>query len=79
MQIFGRAGRPQFDNEGEAFIICDLEKLNHFLALVTNQLPIESRFRDVKIFFFNCEDYSNASLSTERRFEQNSETLSSIL
>jgi replicative superfamily II helicase len=46
LQIFGRAGRPQFDNVGEAFIICEYKKLNHFIVLITNQLPIESHFKN---------------------------------
>lgn len=44
MQIFGRAGRPQFDTDGEATIITVHSKLTHYLNMLTNQLPIESRF-----------------------------------
>ena len=44
MQIFGRAGRPQFDNAGDAVLICEHEKLNNYLQLLTHQLPIESQF-----------------------------------
>lgn len=44
MQIFGRAGRPQFDTDGEATIITTYSKLSHYLSMLTNQLPIESRF-----------------------------------
>eukprot|EP00457_Paulinella_chromatophora_P000148 gb/GEZN01000148.1/.p1 GENE.gb/GEZN01000148.1/~~gb/GEZN01000148.1/.p1 ORF type:complete len:2144 (+),score=329.45 gb/GEZN01000148.1/:63-6494(+) len=44
MQIFGRAGRPQFDTSGEGFIITDHEKLHHYLSLLTAQMPIESQF-----------------------------------
>lgn len=44
LQIFGRAGRPQFDNEGEATIITSYSKLPYYLNLLTNQLPIESHF-----------------------------------
>ncbi|KMS97778.1 hypothetical protein BVRB_5g123420 [Beta vulgaris subsp. vulgaris] len=44
MQIFGRAGRPQFDKSGEGIIITSHEKLAHYLRLLTNQLPIESQF-----------------------------------
>jgi len=44
MQIFGRAGRPQFDTEGEATIITPHAKLAHYLSMLTNQLPIESKF-----------------------------------
>ncbi|XP_031846390.1 activating signal cointegrator 1 complex subunit obelus isoform X2 [Nomia melanderi] len=44
LQIFGRAGRPQFDVEGHATIITAHNKLYHYLSLLTNQIPIESNF-----------------------------------
>jgi activating signal cointegrator complex subunit 3 len=44
MQIFGRAGRPQFDTFGEATLITTHDKLTHYLGMMTRQLPIESRF-----------------------------------
>ncbi|XP_067305469.1 activating signal cointegrator 1 complex subunit 3 [Pseudorasbora parva] len=44
MQIFGRAGRPQFDKYGEGTIITTHEKLSHYLTLLTQQNPIESQF-----------------------------------
>lgn len=44
LQIFGRAGRPQFDTSGHAVIITSHNKLYHYLSLLTNQIPIESNF-----------------------------------
>ncbi|KAJ8682588.1 hypothetical protein QAD02_018380 [Eretmocerus hayati] len=44
LQIFGRAGRPQFDTSGHAVIITSHDKLSHYLSLLTNQFPIESSF-----------------------------------
>jgi len=44
MQIFGRAGRPQFDTSGEGIIITTHDKLTHYLNQVTSQTPIESQF-----------------------------------
>jgi activating signal cointegrator complex subunit 3 len=44
LQIFGRAGRPQYDTSGEAFIITTHDKLSHYLSLMTRQAPIESQF-----------------------------------
>ena len=44
MQIFGRAGRPQYDTSGEGIIITTHDKLNHYLALMNHQMPIESQF-----------------------------------
>eukprot|EP01117_Protostelium_nocturnum_P007948 TRINITY_DN2836_c0_g2_i3.p1 TRINITY_DN2836_c0_g2~~TRINITY_DN2836_c0_g2_i3.p1 ORF type:complete len:1451 (-),score=559.69 TRINITY_DN2836_c0_g2_i3:47-4399(-) len=43
MQIFGRAGRPQFDTSGEAIIITSYDELPRYLALLNTQLPIESQ------------------------------------
>lgn len=44
MQIFGRAGRPQFDQQGQGTIITSHDKLGHYLTLLTQQNPIESQF-----------------------------------
>lgn len=44
MQIFGRAGRPQYDTDGHAFIMTALDKIDSYLKLLTNQTPIESNF-----------------------------------
>ena len=44
MQIFGRAGRPQFDTFGHGTIITKHDKLSHYLHLLTQQTPIESQF-----------------------------------
>ena len=43
-QIFGRAGRPQFDKAGEAILLTRLDKVNQYLGLMTNSIDIESRF-----------------------------------
>jgi activating signal cointegrator complex subunit 3 len=44
LQIFGRAGRPQFDTNGHGIILTAHEKLQHYLSLLTRQNPIESQF-----------------------------------
>ena len=43
-QIFGRAGRPQFDVSGEGVIITAEDSLAHYLTILTNSVPIESSF-----------------------------------
>lgn len=55
MQIFGRAGRPQYDTSGLATIITTHSKLAHYLSMLTNQLPIESRFLKRLTDNFNAE------------------------
>lgn len=47
-QIFGRAGRPQFDKSGEGIIITSHDKLAYYLRLLTCQLPIESQVLEVR-------------------------------
>ncbi|XP_025099015.1 LOW QUALITY PROTEIN: activating signal cointegrator 1 complex subunit 3-like [Pomacea canaliculata] len=44
MQIFGRAGRPQYDTFGHGTIITTHDKLSHYLSLMTRQNAIESQF-----------------------------------
>lgn len=55
MQIFGRAGRPQFDKFGEGVIITTHEKLSHYLTLLTQQNPIESQFLESLADHLNAE------------------------
>ncbi|KAG1665183.1 Activating signal cointegrator 1 complex subunit 3 [Nymphon striatum] len=56
MQIFGRAGRPQFDTTGHGTIITTHNKLGLYLSLLTNQYPIESSFNN------NMTDNLNAEI-----------------
>lgn len=44
----GRAGRPQYDSEGEAIIITQHSELQYYLSLNNQQLPIESQVRFAK-------------------------------
>lgn len=43
-QMFGRAGRPQYDKTGEATLMSDHAKVNHYMGSLTNSSPIDSRF-----------------------------------
>ena len=42
LQMFGRAGRPQYDKKGVGIIFCPLSKLTHFVSRLKNQVNIES-------------------------------------
>ena len=55
LQIFGRAGRPQFDTTGEGTIITTYDKLSKYLSLLTRQDPIESQFVECIVDNMNAE------------------------
>ena len=55
LQIFGRAGRPQFDKSGHGTIITSHDKLAHYLSLLTCQYPIESSFEKSMTDNLNAE------------------------
>ena len=43
LQMFGRAGRPQFDQQGEGILLTSSTELQYYLSLCNMQLPIESQ------------------------------------
>ena len=43
LQMLGRAGRPQFDSEGEGIIMTAHSELQYYLSLTNLQLPVESQ------------------------------------
>lgn len=55
LQIFGRAGRPQFQATGIGFICTTYDKLDHYLTAVTQQQPIESKFSRKLVDNLNAE------------------------
>ncbi|KAF1842631.1 Sec63-domain-containing protein [Cucurbitaria berberidis CBS 394.84] len=55
LQIFGRAGRPQFQDTGIGFICTTHDRLDHYMRAVTEQQPIESRFSSKLIDNLNAE------------------------
>ncbi|PRW32956.1 activating signal cointegrator 1 complex subunit 3 isoform B [Chlorella sorokiniana] len=54
-QIFGRAGRPQYQDTGEGIIITTHDKLAHYLGMLTHQVPIESQFTAGLVDHLNAE------------------------
>ena len=42
LQMFGRAGRPQFDKKGVGMIFCPRNKLTYFVSRLKNQVNIDS-------------------------------------
>ncbi|KAJ1838170.1 activating signal cointegrator 1 complex subunit 3, partial [Coemansia sp. RSA 486] len=57
LQIFGRAGRPQYESHGVGYILTTHDKLSHYVSAVTMQHPIESKFA------FNMIDNLNAEIN----------------
>ncbi|EEP77956.1 potential translation-regulating helicase [Uncinocarpus reesii 1704] len=55
LQIFGRAGRPQFQDTGIGFICTTHNKLQHYISAITSQEPIESRFSRKLVDNLNAE------------------------
>lgn len=53
MQIFGRAGRPQFGEVGTGILITN--KLDHYVSLLLQQHPIESRLSARLVDNLNAE------------------------
>lgn len=43
LQMLGRAGRPQYDSEGEGIIVTQHSELQYYLSLTNLQLPVESQ------------------------------------
>ncbi|CRH01535.1 DEAD/DEAH box helicase, putative [Plasmodium relictum] len=56
-QIFGRCGRPQYENHGNAILITERTKLYKYIKLLTNNTIIESNFLK------NIENHLNAEIS----------------
>ncbi|KAF3939723.1 hypothetical protein ABW19_dt0207732 [Dactylella cylindrospora] len=55
LQIFGRAGRPQFEKYGIGIICTTHDKLPHYLSAITQQQPIESRLTEKLVDNLNAE------------------------
>ncbi|KAI8086190.1 Sec63 Brl domain-containing protein [Halteromyces radiatus] len=57
LQIFGRAGRPQYESHGVGYILTTHDRLGHYISAITQQHPIESKFIE------NIVDNLNAEIS----------------
>lgn len=54
-QIFGRAGRPQYEDSGQGVIITQHANLAHYLSMLTHQTAIESQFQQGIVDNLNAE------------------------
>ncbi|KAI8983869.1 Sec63 Brl domain-containing protein [Pilobolus umbonatus] len=55
LQIFGRAGRPQYETHGVGYIITTHDRLAHYISAITQQHPIESKFIENTVDNLNAE------------------------
>ncbi|SPO20856.1 probable RNA helicase [Ustilago trichophora] len=55
LQIFGRAGRPQYEDLGVGYILTSQDRLSHYVDAITSQHPIESKFIGGMIDSLNAE------------------------
>ena len=69
LQIFGRAGRPQFDTIGNATLITTHSSLDKYLRLLTNQIPVDSQFEVQLCNALNAEIASGTVLDEKDAIE----------
>ncbi|GAA5954365.1 hypothetical protein JCM8115_004564 [Rhodotorula mucilaginosa] len=55
LQIFGRAGRPQYEDQGVGYICTTYDKVDHYVSAITQQHPIESKFTAGLVDSLNAE------------------------
>ncbi|ODV78726.1 DNA-directed DNA polymerase [Suhomyces tanzawaensis NRRL Y-17324] len=55
IQIFGRAGRPQYEKYGVGILCTSSDRLDHYVSLITQQHPIESKLQAKLIDNLNAE------------------------
>ena len=68
-QMFGRAGRPQYDTSGEAVLMTDHAKVNHYIGALTNSSPIDSKFLKFINEALNAEIVSGTVTSEDEAFD----------
>lgn len=55
LQMLGRAGRPRYDKSGEGVIITSQDEIQYYLAILNQQLPIESQLMSKLADSINAE------------------------
>jgi activating signal cointegrator complex subunit 3 len=63
MQIFGRAGRPQYDTSGHGIIVSSVTHIQRYLRLIAQALPIESQFQNKLPDHLNAEIHAGTVTS----------------
>lgn len=66
IQIFGRAGRPQYEKFGTGILLTSIDRLDHYVSLISQQHPIESKLSAKIVDNLNAE----ISLGTVTNIEE---------
>lgn len=69
MQIFGRAGRPQYDTSGDAVLMTTQDQLPHYLRSLTTGIPMESALIKALPDHLNAEIVSGTVSNLEEACE----------
>lgn len=62
-QVFGRAGRPQYEPHGLGYILTTHDKLAHYLTRMCSKTPIESQFGAHLVDNLNAEISATGTVS----------------
>lgn len=69
LQMLGRAGRPRYDKNGEGIIITSQDEIQYYLAILNQQLPIESQMVHRLVDNINAEIVAGSITSIEEGIE----------
>ncbi|KAL6450180.1 BRR2 Pre-mRNA-splicing helicase BRR2 [Candida maltosa Xu316] len=69
LQMLGRAGRPRYDKNGEGIIITSQDEIQYYLAILNQQLPIESQLIHKLVDNVNAEIVSGSITTIEEGIE----------
>ena len=69
LQMLGRAGRPRYDKNGEGIIITSQDEVQYYLAILNQQLPIESELIHKLVDNINAEIVAGSITTIEEGIE----------
>lgn len=69
LQMLGRAGRPRYDKNGEGIIITSQDEVQYYLAILNQQLPIESQLIHKLVDNISAEVVSGSITTIEEGIE----------
>ena len=68
-KCWGRAGRPRYDKNGEGIIITSQDEVQYYLAILNQQLPIESQLIHKLVDDINAEIVAGSITTIEEGIE----------